>query len=242
MSKLIRGAVIFALLAIGPPAVAGEVFAALYDVYLGGLRAGELALETKAEDGRYEARGSFRTVGLVALFASTEMEVEVFGRLNGTGFEPVLFISREREGDRERLVRVVWNAPGGPRVEATPPYRKKPWSIRPEDQGDALDPLTALVAVLAPRPAEKLCDRRIDAFDGRYRFAFEIGPVERDDGRLVCRGRYLRVAGFKPKKMRSRNARIPFVLTFEPRSDGSQQVVRVDARTKLGRAVVRLRR
>lgn len=221
---------------------AGSRLSAIYDVLVGGLRAGELMIEAEIDGGQYRGKASFRTIGLIRLFADNEMEVESLGRINGEGLEPLHYIARTREGRDERLVRIRYDAPGGPTVEVTPPFTKRPWSIAPEDQGDALDPLSAILAVLTPRRLEEICGRRIEAFDGRHRFAFEIAAPEARESGAICRGRYLRIAGYKPKKMRSRNARIPFTLQLEPREDGSFQVVRLDAKTELGRAIVRLRR
>jgi hypothetical protein len=74
----------------------------------------------------------------------------------------------------------------------------------------------------------------VDVFDGRRRYAIDLGRPEADGERIRCRGVYRRVAGYKPKELREK---IGFSVWFEERPDGLAHVVRVAGESELGLAV-----
>jgi hypothetical protein len=77
-------------------------------------------------------------------------------------------------------------------------------------------------------------------FDGRRRFALEIGKRQRESTRIHCDAEYVRLAGFKPKWM-GKNATRPFTLFLEQRTDGLFEVIRAVGDTSFGPIVLLLR-
>jgi hypothetical protein len=110
----------------------------------------------------------------------------------------------------------------------------------PRDQHETVDPLSAVLATFAPAPAESVCEQRVEVFDGRRRFALEIGKRQRESTRIHCDAEYVRLAGFKPKWM-GKNATRPFTLFLEQRTDGLFEVIRAVGDTSFGPIVLLLR-
>ncbi len=243
-SRIAAGALVLsavlakAALGAGTPPVPD--MAATYDFYFGGLRTGELTVSADFGAEAYRAGAEFRTTGLAGLFADTEMTVATEGRVGAGGLTPVRFTSNEREDSDVRVVEVDFSGSGPTAVSAEPAFKPKPWSIAPGDQRGAVDPLSAILHALAPASAGEACNRRIEAFDGEHRFAFEFGPPQVSGDTLTCEGAYIRVAGFNPRKM-EQQSRMPLRLSLAKRPDGLYQVVELTSEIKYGVVVMRLR-
>lgn len=209
-------------------------FAASYDIEFGMLRAGEVTVVAKKpEADSYEASVSVETQGLVDLFAAEKWQGTASGRLSDNALTPM----RSRFSDKVRSVEILFsgNAPG--QVRADPPFDDDPWAIEPREQRGVADPVTALVSLLAPVRREAVCGRRVEAFDGQYRFAFVLGdPIVKEQG-IRCEGAYLRIAGYKPKKAGKRR---PFTVHYAQRDDGLFQVARVTLPTEYGETTMQL--
>jgi hypothetical protein len=212
----------------------------VYDFYIGGFRAAELELFASLSPEIYEAAAQFRTAGIVGFFRDTVMKAEASGRILADALHPTRYALTEREEGEEQTIGISFAAGVPSSVEAVPEFRTRPWSINPSDQSGTIDPLSALLIVLLPRPASTVCDMRVEAFDGRRRFAFDIGPAKHKGSYLVCEGAYLRLAGFKPKTLRTRPQET-FLVYLEPREDQSFQIKQLVSDGSFGAVVMRLR-
>jgi hypothetical protein len=224
----------------GARSLAETGLAETYDFYIGGLKAGEMTVAAVFGREDYQATGEFRTTGIIGFFADTEMQARTFGRIDSHGLTPVRFTSIKRKKGDEQFVEISFSKSGPSSLQAAPEFRSKPWSIKAGDQHGTTDPLSAILTALAPAPANALCNQRIEAFDGKHRFAFDIGSPERAGKDIRCKGSYIRLAGFKPKKMRE-HGRQPLTLNWEPRADGLFQVVRMVSEGEFGSVVMRVR-
>ncbi|MFQ5567774.1 MAG: DUF3108 domain-containing protein [Paracoccaceae bacterium] len=225
-----------------PPAADG--YTATYDFYLGGIWAGKMTFDVDfggdADGGTYRVGLAARTAGIVGLFIRAGAEAEAVGRVEAAGPSPLRFAADTYEFGRRRLVEIAY-ADGSPTVVAEPAYRLRPWSISARDQRGISDPLSAALEALAPVPAEALCRRTANVFDGQRRWAVEIGPPRQEGGRIRCDAVYVRIGGFKPALMGAR-ARRPLALFFEDRGDGLFHAVRAAGETSFGLAVLLLRK
>jgi hypothetical protein len=230
-----------------PPAVAAV--SATYDFYLGGIWAGEVAVDADFGSnfdanfdggGTYRAGVTARTAGIVSFFFRAGVEAETVGRIDATGLSPVRFTADAYERRRRRLVEISYDDGSPASVMAEPAYQLRPWSISLRDQPGIADPLSAAFEALAPAAADAICSQTADIFDGERRWAIEIGPPRHEGDRIRCDAVYVRIAGFKPTLM-GEWARRPFALFFEERGDGLFHVVRVVGQTSFGLAVLLLR-
>lgn len=213
----------------------------VYDFYFGGFRAAEMKITAVFGPDSYQATGHFETRGFVSLFDDTTLKTETVGKLGAGGLIPLVYRSDEREDKDKQFVEVSFSENGPSAVHAAPAFKERPWSIQASEQRGVLDPLSAVLTTLAPRHAGEICGRRIEAFDGRHRFAFDIAPAELNGETIQCKGLYIRLAGYKPKNMQGSSGRKAFTIDLVERPEGGFQVVRLVSPTEYGVAVMRLR-
>jgi hypothetical protein len=230
-----------------PPALPS--YNATYDLYLGGIWAGEMTIDADFghdSGGReaYRAGVSAHTAGIIGFFFHAGVEAEAVGRIDAAGLSPVRFTADAYEPRRRQQVEISYEGGSPASVVAEPAYRTRPWSISLDGQSGIADPLSAAFEALAPAGPDAICNRTADIFDGERRWAIEIGAPHleggREGGRIRCDAAYVRIAGFKPKLMGAA-ARRPLALFFEDRGDGLFHVVRVTGQTWIGLVVLLLR-
>jgi hypothetical protein len=212
----------------------------VYDIYLGGIRIGELSVDARVADGRYEASSAMRTAGIVGALYAASYVAEAEGAVTPDGLRPARFVADTQAGDDAQAVDMRYAGGRPSQVSADPPFKPKPWEIEPRAQAGTLDPISAALSALAPAPASAICDRTVEIYDGRRRYAVDIGRAEPEGDRIRCPAHYRRVAGYKPKELRET---YDVDLWFEDRPDGLAHLVRAagDSGLGLGLAVLLLR-
>lgn len=207
----------------------------IYDLYLGGVLAGELALSADVQGDHYLARSVMRTAGIVGAIYAASFEAKTEGRLVSGGLEPERFRAVGRMYSKAQNVEMTYRDAAPAAVHAEPAFDPKPWQIEPTDQGGTLDPISAALTALAPAPPGGICNRTVEIYDGRRRYAVDLGVPEADGERVRCPAHYRRVAGYKPKELKET---IDFSVWFEERPDGLAHLVRAAGDSVLGLAVV----
>ena len=224
----------------GDPAPATEPINTIYDLYLGGIKAGELTIDASYDAERYKAFSVLRTAGIVGAVYKASFEAETQGRLTDTGLVPDRFSANSRMKKKQQAVEMLYDGVAPKSVSAEPAFIPKPWEIEPTEQSGTIDPITAAIAHLAPMPRANICNRTVEVYDGRRRYAIVMGKPEQDGKRIKCPAKYQRVAGFKPKMMK-KSPEFPFDIWLEERPDGKAHVVRAAGESMFGLAVILLR-
>lgn len=218
------------------PASAREPWHAVIDLHLGGLRAGEIEVSVAWDGSRYEAQSNLRARGLAALLLSGGATAAASGAADGQAVAPSRFDAEGRFGRSAQVIRMAY-VDGAPVIAvAEPALRQRSYDAPRAALSGALDPLSAVVAALTPRPVAQACDSVVSVFDSRRRFDLRLGkPTATADG-LRCEGAMVRVAGFK------NTDREPAPFSLEWRVDGGMAYpLRAVAPTAFGAAVARIK-
>lgn len=220
------------LLAASPAAARDE---GTFGIVLRGIKAGELKFAGRVENGRYSASGLLRSTGLLAFVREVSYEAQSQGRVRDGRFIPTRYTENADTGSRQsRAVMSFRN--GVPQVKSYEPAREpRPEDVDPATQAGALDPMTAIYAVLRDVPRDEACKLNVRMFDGRRASRVGMTPRSASAERIVCDGAYVRVAGFSPEDMAERT-RFPFSLTYAPAGGGLWRVVEMEFQTLYGRA------
>jgi hypothetical protein len=217
-------------------APASAASAARFDLWFAGLRLGEVRVSMTDDGGGWRAEGEMTAKGLADLFMPSHGRAQAQGAWAGDLPSPVAFSADGNFGKHPQTV-LLRHVPGeAPVIEAEPALRARDYDPAPETLVGALDPLSAAVAALTPRPPERACGRSLPVFDTRRRFDLEVAPgALQPDGRLRCEARYVRVSGFKDKHMALPPH--PFTTWWTVR-DGVAHFERAMSATPWGNAVI----
>ncbi len=239
-SKLTASVVTLALSLTPSLGSAADKVNSIYDFYLGGIKAGELSIDATFSGKKYKAQSVLKTAGVVGFVYKAAFEAKTVGKRDGTSLVPRRFSADSRMKKKEQSVEMVYRNNAPARVSAEPAFQPKPWEIDPTEQGGTLDPISAALTALAPAPVGEICNTSVEVFDGRRRYAIDLGAPVKDGKRIKCPAVYRRIAGFKPKMMKKRPS-FPFNIWYQERPDGKAEVVRGAGSSMFGLAVILLR-
>lgn len=213
---------------------------ARFAVEFSGLRAGELILRSRQSASAYAAAARLDSAGLVALFRPLRFEAEVQGSIRAGRLLPVAYVEDVDNGRRAARTELAYVG-GVPELRAGGPKPEEadaPWQIDPASQAGTVDPMTALLQVLADVPPAAACRLDLAVYDGRRRGRLQLlDPVPEGDG-LTCTGRYTRIAGYSDRDLAERRV-FDVQLRYAPGPNGALRVVTVEADSPLGRARMR---
>lgn len=222
---------VVAMLLAAPGARAAERM--IFDIYLLGLKAGELEIASAEGRTRYALAGRLESTGLLDVVRKVRYGAETNGRKRSGNFVPELYTETTVSDERRGSARMEYRRGVPQKKVYTPPRKPDSDDVDPATQGGTIDPLTALYAALRDVPREKACriDQRL--FDGRRSTRLWIEPVPGDP--LRCRGLYRRIAGYDADELAERRD-FPFEMRLERLNESKVRVAEIRARTLYGRA------
>lgn len=228
-------------LALAQPASADQTDHIVFDVLLGGIKAGELSIDGKITSGRYGAKGTMQTTGLAGMLKTIRYDAAAEGSFARGRFMPRSTEVLARRGNSRSRNAVIYKGGVPASVIHEPPRSPRPNDVDPAAQGGTIDPLTALYAVLRDVTPAEACTLSVTMFDGSKRSEVALSAPEPSGNGVRCTGEYRRLAGFSDKEM-AEKTRFPFTLTYAPTADGKHlQVVDISTDTILGKGRLKRR-
>ena len=212
---------------------------ARFELQLRGLNAGQLQLRATRTASAYAAAARLETAGVARLLRRLRFDATVQGRIQAGQPRPETYREDVDTGRRESRTEIAWTG-GTPRLLRAEPAREpQPWHLDPATQGDALDPLTVLMQLLADIPPEAACRLDLPLFDGRRRGQVTLAPTTDPstgtDAPHSCAGEFRRIAGYSEDEL-AEARRFPFHLTYAPADDGTLRVAEIEAQSPYGTA------
>jgi hypothetical protein len=142
-----------------------------YDVYVGGIHlvAAQVWFEEKGNN--YHAVVRAKTVGLIGKFFPWNTILDGYGLIKDDRFEPQEFFTRDEWGHKPKITKLHFTTSGDVLPEFDPPSHDENREIVTSDQRrSSLDPITALLQMLAHVAVDKSCAIPVPVFDGKRRF------------------------------------------------------------------------
>lgn len=236
---LALGALAMPVAADRPPAAAAGQIDRIYDIYLGGLWIAEIDVSADLGDATYRAGAAMRTKGMVARLYKASFEVAVEGAVGDGTYAPERFTVDSRNTRRTQSIEMLYEAGTPDKVLAEPEFDPDPWVIDPRAQRDVADPLSAFLDILVEQPKADLCNRQLEMFDGRKRYAITLGVPEQRETGIRCKATYQRLAGFEPRLMKLPD--FDFALWFTQADGDRFRASKAVGDTSFGTIVIRLR-
>lgn len=236
-SLFARTATVLALMT-GAGAAQAANESATFELYVSGIKAGTMSLVTDASATQYSARARIDAAGMLGTFLTFAYDGRANGALTAKGnVVPSRFQALSQSPRGDRTTRIDWKNGKPTSVSIEPPRDNAPDF---SDQAGALDPISAVFAMLSDGPADSLCATTVRVFDGSRLSQLSLGQRRPAvDNGFTCDGTYARLRG-EAHSMTSQRE-FPFQLVFSPTSDGAARLERIEAPTSFGKAVLQRR-
>ena len=204
----------------------------IFDVYILGLKLGRLNYAVEYKNNAYSAAGNLRSTGVFSAIAKYSFEALSQGKIEGEVFKPTHYSERSDTGRRKEQKTLRYSDHG---IELETKKTAKPYWQDPNQQMDALDPMSAIVFILRDQTEANVCKQNFAMFDGirRVKIKFVDGE-ETTEGYFRCRGIYTRVGGYSPKELKD-GTNFPFHVNYQIESK-EYRVVSFEMTTNRGRA------
>jgi len=203
---------------------AAEGFALTYDIYTGGLRALRFDFEVDLADHGYETRIRLQTSGIIGLWFNWSLEASSAGDWRNGEIAPEKYRSANVWRSGQRTVAIDYADDGERTVMAEPPYSEEDIKlVDPSLIPGAVDPTTAVTALVLTSAIDGACRPRTAVYDGRRRYDANMEALPPRDlkpsnaapfaGRVEgCRLTFERIAGFKPDRKRLQDMEVAIWL------------------------------
>lgn len=239
--------------AVPPAATAetGDGFQLTYALYAGGLRMLTLDFDVALHETAYRTDVRLETAGLIAWLFDWHLQAESEGAWADDALTPRRHRSANVWRGSERWVEIAYAGDVASDVRADPPYGEDARrAVRPGLLPGAIDPMSAITAMILANRSGDLCRPRVAIYDGRRRYDALLTPLGRaelkpsqyapyDGPADGCLLRFERIAGFKPGKQRLQDATADIWLAAIGAGSGMVPV-RLELRTPWGDGLAHL--
>ncbi|MGQ3675341.1 DUF3108 domain-containing protein [Xanthobacter sp. TB0139] len=215
---LVQAGAILALLPLAAFSTSLETHAAgqleaRYTLTVGGVELGRAAVTVRASDSTYEVSGVGRISGALRAVSSGKGRIAARGALNGNEMVPRVYaMHAESEGKKERA-RIAMVSGAVTSEDVHPPLRPLPDRVPVVERvlHNIMDPVSGAFIYMPGTGAPlspKACNRTIPVYDGRQRYDLRLSYARTENVQtkgytgpaLVCRVRYIPVAGHRPNR------------------------------------------
>ena len=204
----------------------------IFDVYILGLKLGRLNYAVEYKNNSYSAAGNLRSTGVFSAIAKYSFEASSQGKIERGVFKPTYYSERSDTGRRKEQKILRYFDHG---IELETKKTAKPYWQDPNQQMDALDPMSAIIFILRDQTEANVCKQNFAMFDGIRRVGIKfVEGEETTEGYLRCKGIYTRVGGYSAKELKD-GTDFPFYVSYQIKSD-DYRVISFQMTTTRGRA------
>ena len=196
----------------------GDQIQVAMTMYAGGIGFGKMDLDTTFQGNDYHSVSNFQTSGVVNAFWQSEIQATSSGKIGGKTLQPGLYDSFDinRTGKKQEVSLTYQN--GVPKLYADPVYSTTGFEVKPEDQMNTLDPLSAVTYIVSgvALNAGDPCNLSTRIFDGRRLYSIAMTKVKDTDIKMdnglyagkaaLCQVRYKAIGGMRPRVLRTNEA------------------------------------
>ena len=206
-----------------------------FNVFLWGLKVGELVYSIKKESNQYDISGILRSKGFARVVTKYKFVAQTQGRLSKSKYYPSSYSEKSDTGRRKEEKSIVYHKMIPKITSAKAP---KPHWAQPKSQKGTVDPMTAIHLVMGDRIEKALCTQKINLFDGARRIEIILSKINIQKNSAQCRGNYIRQDGYTDEEMKEGKI-FPFTINYIKRNEiyavESLEIKALRGRTKFTR-------
>lgn len=156
-----------------------------YDIYVGGIHLVEARTWFEEQGDHYHAIVRANTHGFWGKLFPWNTVLDAHGLISGDQLKPQEFFTRDEWSHKPKITKLHFDGKGGVEPEFDPPNHDENREIvTPEQKQGSLDPITALLQMLAHVAVYSSCNVTVPIFDGKRRFDI----TGKDDGTGTTQG------------------------------------------------------
>jgi hypothetical protein len=208
---------------------------ASFSVTISGFPVGEFSFAANRKGVAYAVKARAASSGLAGILrpftlVSTTRGVERNGR-----YSPQSYVSQSDGARGGRGGELAFN--DGVPIVIRADEEREPGAplVDPATQKGAVDPVTALYAVLRDVPREGACKLDLRLFDGHRGSRMTLSNPKASGDGIVCAGFYRRIDGYPAKELAERPT-FSFLVTYQPIASGQLRAVELSLDSSYGPA------
>jgi hypothetical protein len=204
-------------------------------LYAGGVALGKVDIDATVRGSEYHMVSHLQTEGMLNTLWKSTIQATSSGTIAAKAVTPSLYDSFAIRGDGKKQQVSLTYADKAPKLFADPAYDTNAYAVKPEEQRNTYDPLSAVMSIVSGAAAQdgSGCDLVAPIFDGRRRYDITMSKVRDVDIKLdnglykgkglLCQIHYKQVAGYKPTLLRKQDAYPVINAWMVPFKSGSRE-------------------
>ena len=181
-----------------------------FNVFLWGIKVGELVYSIKQTSNGYDISGVLRSKGFARVVTKYKFEAQTQGKVSKLKYYPSFYSENSDTGRRKEQKSIIYQNMIPKLTSAKTP---KPHWAKPKSQKGTVDPMTAIHLIMGDRIEETLCKQKFNLFDGARRIEIVLSEISIQTSSAQCRGKYIRQDGYTDEEMKEGKV-FPFTINY----------------------------
>ena len=181
-----------------------------FNVFLWGIKVGELVYSIKQTSNGYDISGVLRSKGFARVVTKYKFEAQTQGKVSNSKYYPSFYSENSDTGRRKEQKSIIYQNMIPKLTSAKTP---KPHWAKPKSQKGTVDPMTAIHLIMGDRVEETLCKQKFNLFDGARRIEIVLSEINIKKSSAQCRGEYIRQDGYTDEEMKEGKV-FPFTINY----------------------------
>ena len=186
-----------------------------FDVFLWGIKVGELVYSVKKASDEYDISGVLRSKGFARVVTKYKFEAQTKGKGSNSKYYPTSYSEKSDTGRRKEQKSIIYQEMIPKLTSAKAP---KPHWAKPKSQKGTLDPMTAIHLIMGDRIEKTLCKQKFNLFDGARRIEIILSKINIEKNSAQCRGEYIRQDGYTEEEIKEGKV-FPFTISYIKRDE-----------------------
>ncbi len=203
-------------------------------LYAAGVALGKVDLDASVRGSEYHLVSHLQTGGMVNAFWKSTIQATSSGSIGARQMAPALYDSFTIRPDGQKQQVSLTYDDHMPKLFAEPAYSLTGYEVKPDEQKNTFDPLSAAMSIISGALAQNGdgCNITAPVFDGRRRYNIEMSKVRDVDIKLdnglyrgkgmLCSLHYRQIAGYKPRLLADKDAYPPINVWMASFRSGSR--------------------
>ena len=181
-----------------------------FNVFLWGIKVGELVYSIKQTSNGYDISGVLRSKGFARVVTKYKFEAQTHGKVSKLKYYPSFYSENSDTGRRKEQKSIIYQNMIPKLTSAKTP---KPHWAKPKSQKGTVDPMTAIHLIMGDRIEKTLCKQKFNLFDGARRIEIVLYEISIEKSSAQCRGEYIRQDGYTDEEMKEGKV-FPFTINY----------------------------